>query len=396
MSVEVELISDWPTLLTRRAAWADLLARSSSNEPTLSPLWLDTWWRIFADDQRALRAVLVYRRGRLIGLVPLLVHACRHRGWLPLRRLEFVGSGEAQSDEIYSEYINAIAERGSEDQVVRAFVRALRDGVVGPWDELNLEMMDSLAPTTSALIHELRRARLLEGVTPRAQCFYIPLPDTWDAYLASLSPSRRYFLRRTMRAINKWGGDQLTVTRAADPAQLSEGIEILIDLHGQRWRQEGNAGMFASKRFTQFHRTVMPALLERGQLDLFWMSKAEQPLAAAYNIVWNDTIYFYQSGRYPKVPSKIRPGIAIHVHAIRHAIACGRKKYDFMAGATRYKRQLSLAQTSLLSLRARNPRSLAGHARALVERGEGIARQVRQRLIDRHRADEPADTPAST
>ena len=386
MSARVEVIRDWDALLARREAWADLLARSSCNEPSLSPLWLDTWWQVFADQRRALRAILIYDDTRLIGLVPLLLHACRHRRVIPLRRLEFVGTGEAEADEVYSEYINVIAEQGREEEIIRLFVRSLQDGTIGPWDEFSFDMLSGLAPTTGPLIHALRRVRLLEEVIPYSQCPYIPLPASWDEYLASLSSSRRYFLRRTMRAITKWGGNELTVTRASDLNQLANGIEILIDLHGQRWRSQGRPGMFASEKFTRFHRTIMPRLFEQGQLDLFWMSKGDQPLVAAYNIVWNDTVYFYQSGRYPDVPSKIRLGIAIHVHAIQYAIECKRKKYDFMAGATRYKKQLALDLAPMTSLRGRNPRSLAGHARALSERGENLARRVRDRVNERRAA----------
>src|SRR5690606_5580489 len=109
MSVRADIVTRWDQLLAQRDAWLDLLARSSANEPTLSPLWLDTWWRIFGSEGgRALRAVLVYDGDRLIGMAPLLVRRAWYRSALPLRRIELLASGEPEADEIYSEYLNVI------------------------------------------------------------------------------------------------------------------------------------------------------------------------------------------------------------------------------------------------------------------------------------------------
>lgn len=381
MSVRADIVTRWDQLLAQRDAWLELLARSSANEPTLSPLWLDTWWRIFGDEGgRALRAVLVYDGDRLIGMAPLLVRRAWYRGALPLRRIELLATGEPEADEIYSEYLNVISEQGQETRVARALVQTLRGGGLGRWDEMVLDMMDPLSPMTRALLHELRRARLLRAITPHKPCPYIPLPGSWDAYLGQLSSSRRYYIKRTVRALEKWAGDALVLKRATTPAELEEGTSILIDLHTRRWRSEGRAGVFASQRFTRFHRTVMSELLAAGGLDLMWLCKGDEPLAAVYNIIWDNKVYFYQAGRAPDAPKNVRLGIAIHAYAIQHAIACGRSKYDFLAGITRYKQQLALAQTPLACMHAANPLSLSVHTRRLARHGESLARSLRQRF----------------
>lgn len=379
MQLTIEIITSWDEFIERRPAWLELMARSSANEPMLSPLWLETWWHLFGEG-RTLRAVLVYEDGRLIGLAPLLVRRVRYRGAIPLRRIELLASGEPESDEIYSEYLNVITEKGQETRVARMLVEGLRDGSLGPWDELVLDMMDATSPMTRALLHELRRTRLLDRATSHKPCPYIPLPATWEAYLGQLSSSRRYFLKRTMKALEQWGGKELVVKRATTTAELEQGMDILVELHGERWRNQGSQGVFSSALFTRFHRTVMPKLLAAGNLDLIWLSKGDKPLAIVYSIVWDNKIYFYQSGRTTDVPSKVRLGIAIHVYAIQHAIRCGRTKYDFLAGTSRYKQQLALAQTPLIQISATHPLSLAGRARQISERGEQLARRVLRRF----------------
>jgi CelD/BcsL family acetyltransferase involved in cellulose biosynthesis len=378
MPMTIEVIARWDELIDHRHAWLDLLARSSANEPMLSPQWLETWWQIFGEG-RELRVVLVYEDGRLIGMAPLLARRVWHRRVVPLRRLELLATGEPEAEEIYSEYLNVISEQGQESRVARALVAALRDGELGPWDELVLDMLDTLSPMTRALLHELRRARLLDQVTPHEPCPYIPLPATWEEYLGRMSSSRRYFIKRTLKAFEQWAGKELVLERATTPAELEQGIEILIDLHGERWQREGSQGVFSSARFTRFHRAVMPRLLASENLDLIWVCKGERPLAAAYNIVWDNKVYFYQSGRCTDVPSKVRPGIAIHIYAIQEAIRRGRSKYDFLAGAMRYKQQLALAQTRLIRIRAARSGSLAAGAHDLAERGVDLARLLLRR-----------------
>jgi CelD/BcsL family acetyltransferase involved in cellulose biosynthesis len=117
----------------------------------------------------------------------------------------------------------------------------------------------------------------------------------------------------------------------------------------------------------------MPALLEKGALELAWLEVAGAPVAIAYNIVWNEKVYFYQSGRRVDLPGRVRPGIVLHARAIQHAIESGRREYDFLNGATRYKRQLSLASRPLVRVRvARAP--VRERLHGIVERGVGVLR----------------------
>ena len=126
-------------------------------------------------------------------------------------------------------------------------------------------------------------------------------------------------------------------------------MQILKDLHGNRWGDE--AGAFRSPRFTRFHNAVMPALFDRGVLDLRWLTVDGEPLSAIYNIRWNGKIYCYQSGRRMNVPPQIRVGIVQHAAAIKEAIVSGCREYDFLGGDVQYKRQMSLDRRPLCEWR---------------------------------------------
>src|SRR5690606_15003121 len=101
------------------------------------------------------------------------------------------------------------------------------------------------------------------------------------------------------------------------------------------------------------------------------------PIAALYNVVWNDKVYFYQSGRAVDLPGHVRPAVAIHLYAIRRAIEAGRREYDFLAGMERFETRLSFAARPLVTVRARPPARPIGLAMDALEGGAAAARKLR-------------------
>jgi CelD/BcsL family acetyltransferase involved in cellulose biosynthesis len=341
-------------------AWRRLLARASHPEPVLTPLWLLAWWRQFGEaDRRELRVVAVEDGGELTGLVPLSRRAASHRRAIPVRRLELLGSGEPEADEIGSDYLGGLALPGSEEDVARAVAAAIQSRALGEWDELQMPAMSAEDPLVPRLADALGERGAAATLIPGPECPYIPLPATWDEYLRALGSSRRYVVTRSLRELDKWTGPGGWEVRTAQTAgELAEGKRVLSTLHGERWSSVGRSGVFDSRRFEAFHDDVMPRMLageDGASLELIWLLAKGEPIAAVYNIVYGNKVYFYQSGRRVDVPKAIRPGIALHAMAIRRSIEAGRREYDFLAGASRYKRDLALAFRPLVTLRAVAP-----------------------------------------
>jgi CelD/BcsL family acetyltransferase involved in cellulose biosynthesis len=235
--------------------------------------------------------------------------------------------------------------------------------------------MNAEDPFVPELAAALGRNGIVASIETSGECPYIPLPRTWDAYLQALGSSRRYVVTRSLRELDKWagpGGSELRRARTA--GELTEGVRVLSELHGERWTSAGKSGVFSSERFRRFHEIVMPKLLaeeDGASLDLSWLVVRGEPIAAAYNLVLGGRLQFYQSGRRVDLPKNVRPGIAMHALAIRASIEAGLREYDFLAGASRYKRDLALESRNLVTLRAIAPglRARAVEAaRVLTER----------------------------
>ncbi|MFT3764822.1 MAG: GNAT family N-acetyltransferase [Minicystis sp.] len=326
--------------------------------------------------------------GRLAGLAPLLVRAHRYPPGIPFRRVEVLGTGEDEEDEICSEYVGVIAERGAEAAVAEALAEALARGTLGPWDELVLPSMDATTAMPGLLAEALGRAGIAAELESVGSAPYIALPGAFTEYLSSLSSASRYLITRSLRDLERWSGGDTELRVVTNPAELAEGTRILFALHGERW---GGGGAFASPRFRAFHDLVMPRLLSRGALELAWLTARGEPVAASYGIVWRDKLYFYQAGRSLDVPRGIRPGIALHALLLRRSIEAGRREYDFLEGRSRYKRQLASTARGVVRLRAvRVAEGVRERARALCERGRAEGRMLRRTLLGA-----PEDGPPS-
>jgi CelD/BcsL family acetyltransferase involved in cellulose biosynthesis len=380
MSLALEVIDRDTVLHRKQAAWVELLARSDSDAPTVTPTWLLNWWRVFGRrNGRELRFGMVNDGGRLIGLAPLLVRRHWYRSGIPFRRLELLGTGESEADEIGSDDLGIISERGCEPDVARALVRGLAAGAFGRWDEVVLSALDGRSPMIEPFVTELTSAGYAVGSVTKTVSPYIDLPATWEAYLERLPGKRRYFIKRSLRDFERWAGEwDLRVPDSA--SELERARKTLEELHQERWTLDGRRGVFASERFRAFHDLVIPELFGRGQVELVLLEARGRPLSVLYNLVYGGRVYFYQSGRATEVPEHVRVGTVVHALAIQRAIARGLDRYDFLPGPSRYKMQFALDTRPISEIRATS-RSAPEAARRLMEASLSRLRATRDAVL---------------
>jgi CelD/BcsL family acetyltransferase involved in cellulose biosynthesis len=360
--------------------WADLLRRSASNEPMLSSTWLMTWWAVYgADTGRRLQALLFREGDRLVGLAPLTRRTYRYRRCLPFRRLELLGADVDEQDGVCSDYLNVIAERGAERRVADALAEALRAELLGTWDEVVLPVMDGENPMPALLTEAFRAAGYRTECTPAGAAPYVPLTTSWEAYLAALPKKKRHHIRHALRDFDAFAAGTAELHRAHTAAELKVGFRILVALNSDRWARAGQLGVFEKPRFFVFHDLVQPLLLRQDAVQLLWLTVRGEPLAAMYNLVWDNKVYFYQCGRKIDLPHQVSPGTVLIVRALQLAFAEGRREFDFLAGVSHYKMQFARATRPLVQVRAAPP-GLRECARRALEYGVGHARRLRDCL----------------
>jgi len=377
-TLTVTVLREVAELERLQGEWEELLARSSGLHPSLTPTWLLTWWRVFGPrDGRRLHTLVVRDGRRLVGLFPMLERRQWHHRIVAMRRIEPIGAGEDREDEILSEYLGPIAATGREHDVVEAIADHLAASRAG-WEELVFPALEGQSPAASRLEPAFRARGFACETRIFGQCPFIALPKRWEDYLAALSSDDRYMVKRSLRDFERWAGKTGVVDVARSHEDLQRGKAILHQLHEHRWQAGGQDGVFASPTFRLFHDMVMPALLDRGELDLRWLMANGEPVAVSYSVINENRLYFYQGGRATRVPKGVRPGIVLHLYAIKAAIEAGRLEYDFLGGDARYKLQLSTGTRPLTELRVTRP-SLPEAARAALGAGRAFLVEARAR-----------------
>jgi hypothetical protein len=315
-NLHIRLVTEPSELSRYEAEWRKLLDASRFSEPMLDPFMAADLVEILR--RRKEPAELLFDGDRLLSIAPLCRRLHFYRPGIPFRRLEFLGSDAKQKNDVYSEYLGLITLPGYEAVAAAKFVEKLKQNGFGGWDECSFEMMNGEDPATTFLFDELSRGTFLVERTVQTEALYLTLPKNWDLYLSSVHGKRRNWFRRTMRDFEAWVGDRgYALHRATDDTSLRQGFDILANLHEERWQASGKTGAFHDPRFRDFHKDYTSQILAAGKLELIWLTVGDEPVAAMYNILGKNKIYFYQSGRRMGVPAHVRIGIVMFVLSLQ-------------------------------------------------------------------------------
>jgi CelD/BcsL family acetyltransferase involved in cellulose biosynthesis len=269
-------------------------------------------------------------------------------------------AGEPEGERVHVEYNRVLARPGEERAVAGALLEALREA--GGWDEL---LLPGFAPADAAYWEARWDAE------PSPVCALSEAGE--DGVLGLLSSGVRRRVRQSLRAYG-----ELETEVAHTPAQALDVLDELIELHGRRWAADGAAGAFASPRLVGFHRDLAERWAESGRVRLFRARAGGETVGCLYGMVEDDRLLFYQSGLRAESDNRRRPGLVAHVAFMEACRRDGLREYDFLAGESRYKRELSTGAVELLwgTVRRPGPRQAL---RAGVHAGRSLARAARPR-----------------
>ena len=196
----------------------------------------------------------------------------------------------------------------------------------------------------------------------------------WEAARGSATRSQ---LRRSRIRLAELG--PLSARRADTAAEGAAFLAELARLHQLAWQARGHPGAFAEPAFLRFHTDLVARGLPRGEIALWRLSAGERPVAYLYNMEWRGHVLSYQSGFDLDAVPRASPGLVAHAAAITAATEAGAARYDFLAGDTRYKRELADASYALYWAELSAPRQPRGLYRAAQTTVAAWARTRRDR-----------------
>ncbi|MGB3212891.1 MAG: GNAT family N-acetyltransferase [Desulforhopalus sp.] len=290
--------------------------------PFVTPPWLSAWWQIFGREYEPL-LLLVEVQGTPIGLAPLLGDG---------RTARIIGS------EDLCDHVDFPVETGMEEIFFQTLLRHLRD--VG----IDRLVIDPVRPDSLVLCDLVPVARTMGGrvaLEPNGVAVEMPLPNTWEEYLGTLTAKQRHEVRRKFRRAAESGEIDCRLVKGL--SELPDMMDVFLDFFRQS-RSDKDAFM-TSKR-EKFFRLLANELARAQMLNLFRIEIDSQPAAVVFCIVDGSVTYLYNNGFNPHF-STISIGAVSKLMTIQASIEAGKAVYDFLNGAERYKYQLGGTEVEL-------------------------------------------------
>ncbi len=372
--LRIAVCQDFAVLQQDRARW-NILGRGN---PFLELDWLRLWWEHYGkNDGRPrpgyeLQIVTVWRGETLLGVAPFFARQTIGEG----RALRFLGSGEVCSD-----YLSLLCTPETQAEVVYAVAQWLIRDELHPelWDLLELNDVPGEDPVLSQLVQELQAQGSWAEATPQQSTWRIDLSGGWEAYLATLSKSHRKEFRRIARQLD---AGQYCYHKVTSDQDFAEGWRIFLDLHIKRRQSLGEPGCFASRRFAAFHEQIAQQFLANGQLELSWVTAAEQPkrpLAVEYHYGNSGGNFAYQSGLDPTALEH-EPGRIATVAVVRDILARGGTFLDLLRGDEHYKQHYRAAPGKVVTWRVVPNRAMAQWRSRVTTAGVTLKRWLKNGL----------------
>jgi CelD/BcsL family acetyltransferase involved in cellulose biosynthesis len=315
--------------------WADLEARYGNGALSSSWTWTSTWLDAFGDLIEHW-FVIAENDGAPIGIALLTRGQDQRRGPLPVRSVHIGTAGETPGQGVWIEYNRILAKPEAKSAFVRELLRVpgIRPGGA---DVLQL---DGFAPEEVVGLPDDRGKRSFRN------CFVASLDAATDP-IDSFDRETRRKLRNGMKRFTETFGD-LAIEWVADTERSDQVLAELISLHQERWTSAGKPGAFASAQFRAFHDQIIRKLVGTQGVVLVRVTAGSQLIGIFYGLVERGVIYHYQWGLSAFTDNKLAPGFITGYLVIDEARKRGFTELNWLAGESRYKKDLSNSVRSLI------------------------------------------------
>jgi CelD/BcsL family acetyltransferase involved in cellulose biosynthesis len=325
-----------PTLVTRLVhsrtevapIWKRLEASLRSTGLANSWEWTDCWLNAYGDSVPHW-FVVAERAGHAVGVALLTRGRKQRRGPLPIRTAHIGTAGEARGTGVWVEYNRVLVTPGDRTAFLTTLISVPGASL---WAADVLEW-NGFAP-------EELPAQIRSGLRLREEsCFVTTLTDS-ATVLESFDGDTRRKIRKNMKRFGTAFGD-LSTEWIESTERAQEVMRELVSHHQARWTSAGKPGAFATDRFQRFHRELIDRLLPAGRIVLARVSAGKELVGIFYGFVEDEIIYHYQWGLPHFDDNSLSPGFVTGYLVMEEAKERGFSELNWLAGDSRYKRDLS-------------------------------------------------------
>lgn len=331
-----------PPLDELATMWKALQDRSEHSFFT-SWVWIGSWLETLPKNLTPL-LLKGENNGQIVGAGIILRRTRRQFKVLGTPALYLNSTGDPELDAVTIEYNGFLTERSRAPQIVEQFLTFLFASQEHHCNELFIQggqdpqTMQRIAPRgTRVLVPRVR------------QCYSVDLNtlrESGQSYLATLSASRRYSIRRNLREYAKIG--PLDVKTASTTSEAQSFLTELRKLHQAYWTQKRLSGAFTNPFFDKFISHLIAKNFDYGVIQILRISAGARAIGYLLNFVYEGRVYQYQSGFDYHVCGKYNgPGYVSHMYGVEHNLKIGHHIYDYMAGDSAYKKAMGKPSAEL-------------------------------------------------
>lgn len=359
--IAVETLAGPAAVEQHREDWTALFAASRC-EPSTTYEWVRAMCDAHLRRGDVFHLLVVRRDGRVCGLVPLVTTRTPVAGMSIATLTPLMERYRTHSDLLLP---------AADHATVLALAHAIR-ALPGGWDVFRLVQVLESNP----LLERLDAAFRATGATvlrrPEAPSFYLPLPATFDAYLAGRSSKFRNHLRRMEKKLAATG--PLAMITAGVDLDTEAAFEALLAVEAASWKHAHGTAITAVPHQAAFYRALVRDMAAAGALHLTLLTLGGETIAYNLGLVYRGE-YAYLKTSYVESLKPLGPAVVLRARLIERLIAEGVTALDFPAEPYAWESQWTSDHRPHQSIVVYN-RTLRGWALAQLRRWRDRRRTV--------------------
>jgi CelD/BcsL family acetyltransferase involved in cellulose biosynthesis len=352
-----EIVTTQAALEALADEWADLVARSPHATPFQAHAWITAWARAYCPVGR-MRVVVVRDEGRLVAAAPL--HLVRRGPWRVLSPL-----GAELSDCTDVLVADEPGAAGARDTLTAAVL------ALPGWRLVDLP---EVRPDAGALAWAAQWPGRVVRSTG-SMCLELPALPV-DELIARLNRKGRARMRNHLRRTDA----TRLITRIVEPADVADGVDRMLRLHEEQWRDRGVTPEHLRPRFRAFLREAAARMAADGQAVLVAHALGDRVEAAELLVMGRDFLGSYLSGVSPDLRRRIDVSSFLVRADLNIALERGLPRFSLMRGVEPYKLRWLPDQVPNARLLLLRPGLLGGAGLPALVRGRAaVAAYAKER-----------------
>jgi len=303
-------------------SWNHLLSESITNVPFLRYEYMQTWWEHRGGGewkQVELLLISATENGQLIGIAPLFL--TEHDGQ---PALILIGSIEI------SDYLDLIVRPADLPRFVTGLLDFIASHEPSTWRAFDWYNLPDSSPTLAALKTEAESRNWTFAQEVYRPTPYIPIPDDFEIYLASIEKKQRHEIRRKLRRAAESGIVRFYIVDGSSniESEINDFFDLMV--------QDPSKANFLHPAMRAQMTAILQTAHKQGYLWLAFLEVDGVKTAASLNFDYRGKLWGYNSG-VGSGHKELSPGWVLLANVIQWCCENNRQEFDFMRGDEEYK-----------------------------------------------------------